>query len=110
MGMRPQYVTLADASVDPVEAIIPLNWRATPFNITLRAIVTGTDDYSVEYTSDDIRAEGWNPATANWSGIQDMVNAVATAEATLISPVRALRFTLNSGDGSVQLQVISAGK
>ncbi len=110
MGMRPVYLETADASGGPKSQLCPMNWRATPFNITIRTTITGTVDYDVQYTTDDIRAPGWTEAGANWAPLTGMDGATANAEATIISPVTCLRLLQNSGSGSVVAAVISAGK
>lgn len=109
MGMRPVYAETADASAADKTVLIPMNWRETPFNITLQTVVTGTVEYSVEFTNDDIRDPAFTEAGALWTALTGMSAATANALATLISPVTCLRLKQTDGSGSVELQVISAG-
>lgn len=105
MGMRPVYVTLAAAGFK----LVPMNWRKTPFNVTIRgALPLGGATYSVDYTTDDIRDPVFDAATALWSPVTGMVAAAAAAEATLISPVTCLRVT-QTGAGSTKVEIVSAG-
>lgn len=108
--MRPIELTTEDASEDPVSSpVCPLDLRLTPFQVTVDCVVTGTVDYDVQYTNDDIWAEGYDPATGNWIPMTDLDGEVADAVGTLISPVRAIRLLQNSGDGSVTARVVQAG-
>lgn len=108
--MRPVNLTTADASGGAKSSsVCVLDIYKTPFQVTLQALVTGTVAYTARYTKDDPFAAGFDPATANWTSITGMIAATASAEATLISPVRAVQLTQASGSGSVILQVIQAG-
>lgn len=108
--MRPITLTTSDASGgEQSTPVCPLDWRITPFQITLQANVTGVATFTVEYTSDDVYAVGYNPATGLWFPVTDMSAASADASATLISPVTAIRMRQTAGAGSVQLRVVQAG-
>lgn len=89
---------------------VPLSIAITPFQVTLQTVVTGTANYTVNYTKDDVYAAGYNPATGNWLPITGMTAATANAEATLISPVTAVQLVQNSGSGTTLLQVLQAGR
>lgn len=108
--MRPVTLTTSDASGAAVaSSICPLDLYLTPFQVTLMTDVTGTVDYDLQYTQDDVYASGYNPASGNWKTITGVDGATADAEATLISPVTAVRILQNSGNGSVSCRVIQAG-
>lgn len=112
MGMRPVTVETEDAS-GGVKASrpIPVNWRKAPFQLGLQVTTDGTVDYDVQYTLDDIRAEGWDPATANWLPCsQSLDGATSDASETFDIPCTALRLVQNDGSGSVLLRIVSAGK
>lgn len=106
MGMRP-------VTVDAVGAVttnpIPLNWRKTPHNVTLQvSVVSGVINATVQYTADDIRVAGWDPATANWFNHADLTAKTALSVGTIISPVTAVRMT-NADTGTARLTIVSAG-
>ena len=110
MPMRPVYVTLIDASGGAKSKLVPMNWRKTPFNITVRTVVvTAPVNYDIQYTADDIRDPAFTEAGANWTSLTGMAAATANAEATLISPVTCMRVLLNSGTGTLKTEIISAG-
>lgn len=108
--MRPITLTTSDASGgEQSTPVCPLDWRITPFQITLAADVTGTATFTVEYTSDDVFSATFNAATALWFPVTGMSAATADASATLISPVTAIRMRQTAGNGSVRLRVQQAG-
>lgn len=106
--MRPIYVTLSDASggaktSDP----IPLDQYARP-QISLQVNVTGTANFTVQQTLDDI----FDPAvTPVWVDHPDtaLVGATATAQGNYAYVPKATRIVLNSGNGSVKFDVVQAG-
>ena len=108
--MRPVTLTTSDASGAAVASpVCPLDLYLTAFQVTLMTVVTGTVDYDLQYTQDDVYAGGYDPSTGNWKTVTGVDGATAAAEATLISPVTAVRILQNSGSGSVSCRVIQAG-
>jgi hypothetical protein len=107
--MRPARYTLSDASVavktSPV--YVPDN-KISPFNVALSVEVTGTVDFDVEYTFDNVFATGYSPATGNWE-IHPTVNGTSTIDGNIAYPVTGIRVKLNSGDGSILFTIIQAG-
>lgn len=104
--MRPITISKTGAGAS---SPVPLDGYISPFNVTLRALVTGTVDYTIQYTSDDVYAVGYNPAVGDWTAITGMTVVAVDSEATLISPISAVRILVNSGAGSVALTVRQAG-
>lgn len=103
--MRPVSLDLVGAVTSPP---IPMDWRETPFNVTIQvSVVSGAINVTVQYTMDDIRREGWDPATANWFNHADLTAVVALANGTLISPVRAIR-AVNADAGTARVDIVSA--
>lgn len=88
---------------------IPLDGYITPFQVTLQTLVGGTVSYSIEVTNDNVFAAGYNPATGNWSAVTGLSTLTAAGQATLISPVAAVRINQASGSGTTTLIVRQAG-
>jgi hypothetical protein len=108
--MRPVTLTTSDASGGAVSsAVCPPDIYLTPFQITLQTIVTGTVNYDVQYTKDDVFSTTFVVASAQWTSVTGMTGATANAEETLISPVTGIRVLQNSGSGSVSLRILQAG-
>lgn len=87
-------------------APIPLDQYISPFNVSIGCTVTGTIDYTVQYTFDAVFASA-GPFT--WTNHADLTAQTATADGTYISPVSATRVLTNSGTGSVAMNVMQAG-
>lgn len=91
---------------------VNLNYHAQPFNVTVAVDVTGTVNYTLQYTYNDF----WTPTTY-WSTAQavtvwpDPILAAVTAdgESTYNDPITGVRVTINSGSGSAVLTVMQAG-
>lgn len=108
--MQPIIRTTSDASLAPVASgIVALDGWTSPFNIALSVRVTGTVDYTVQYTFDEIMFNGWTPATGNWVNHPSLTNKNATLDSNIAYPVMAVRIVQNSGSGSTVFTVIQAG-
>jgi hypothetical protein len=107
--MRPARYMLSDASVAPktTPVYVPDNY-ISPFNLAINVQVTGTVDFDVEYTFDNVFANGYNPATGNWT-VHPTLTGVSTIDGNIAYPVTGIRTKLNSGTGSVQVTIIQAG-
>jgi hypothetical protein len=81
----------------------------TPFNISLGVIVSGTSNYTVQYTYDDVFAVNYDPATGNWIDHPSLTTQAATKDSNIAYPVRGIRIKANSGAGTSTLTIIQAG-
>jgi len=113
---RPVYLTLSDASGGAKQTPAQLaNYNAQPFQLTISVKVTGTVNYTVQTTFNDVMGlpnpSSWSPTTPNPTWIDDPVLAAATAtgETTYGFPIQAWRVVLNSGTGSLAIAAIQAG-
>lgn len=112
--MRPVRVTLTAAGVSTP---IILDTYRNPFSVGIGVTKTGTVDYSVEFTYDDVFSSTFNPATASWFVVSGLGTAsppgtgvAVSANGVISSPVTAVR--LNSAtitSGSLVMTVIQAG-
>lgn len=104
--MKPINVSQTGAgSTDP----IPLNLNINPFNVSMAVVVTGTVNYTVQYTLDDVWASSYNPATGTWFNHASLVTDTANETGNFAFPVAAVRLTVNSGAGTAAMTVIQAG-
>lgn len=88
--------------------MIPVDWEANPTNIALNAVVTGTVNYTVNRTwASPYTTTGLYPA--NFAAISALTAQTATVQANLTNDFTALQLVINSGTGSVLLQVVQAG-
>lgn len=88
--------------------MIPLNFNNVITGIGLVAEVTGTVNYTLYHTYDDIYNGAITPV---WlpHGVSNMVNATSTQESNFVIPVSACQLILNSGSGSINFVVLQQG-
>lgn len=88
---------------------VPVDQYLNPTNITVSVEVTGTVNYTVQWTQDDVFASPpggpfiWYPAAAN------LVAATDTEAGSIGAPVAAIRLLTNSGGGTAKIIVRQAG-
>jgi len=104
--MRPVVYTVTGTQVSNVYA--PDHYL-TPFNVSLGCTVTGTSNYTVQYTYDNVFSATYNPATGNWVDHPSLTTQVATKDSNIAYPVRAIRIKANSGAGTTTLTITQAG-
>jgi hypothetical protein len=89
--------------------VFPPDHYVSPFNIALGVTVTGTVNYTVQYTFDDVFAKDFNPSTANWVDHPSLTAQTATKDSNIAYPVRGIRLSVASGTGTTRLTIIQAG-
>lgn len=87
-----------------------LDYKRNPFNVSVDCRVTGTVDYDLQYTHDNVFAADWNEGTAEWRTHSTIDGLTADADGYIAFPVRAIRILLNSGTGSVECRATQAGQ
>jgi hypothetical protein len=106
----PITITTSDASGGAITSnIVALDYWTSPFNIALSVVVTGTVNYTVQYTFDKIQEQGWVPSGGNWTNHPSLTTQTATKDSNLAYPATAVRIIQNSGTGSCLFTVIQAG-
>lgn len=109
---RPIYITLAAPGSTTAQLV---NFNAQPVNLSIAVVVTGTANYTVQYTYDDIMGlpdpYSWSPTTPSpvWFNDPILAATTTTADTTFNDPIQAWRVTLNSGSGSLAIKAIQAG-
>lgn len=108
--MQPNVQTTSDASGGAINTNpVVLDYWVSPFNIALSVRVTGTVNYTVQYTFDVINPNTWVASSANWNDHPSMSGKTATLDSNLAYPATAVRMVQNSGSGSCVFTVIQAG-
>ena len=83
------------------------NLSPSPFNVSLLLDVTGTLTASVEYTLDNVFAEGYAPASGVWNAVASMGSLTADTAGSLAYPVTAVRLNVTAfTSGSATLTVL----
>jgi hypothetical protein len=104
--MRPVVFTITGAGSSGVYA--PDHYTS-PFNVSLSVLVTGTVNYTVRYTYDDVFAKNYDPATGNWTPHPSLTTQSTTLDSNIAYPVRGIQLVVNSGSGTARLTAIQAG-
>lgn len=106
--MRP-VVTIANDGNSGVGPVIPIDQYTAPTNIALGVVVTGTVNYTVQHTYDNVFAANFNPGTAVWFNHPTLAAQTANADSNYAFPPRGVRIIRNSGTGSAQLTLVQSG-
>jgi hypothetical protein len=86
-----------------------MNLNTSPFNIGFGVVVTGTVNYTVQHTFDDVFSSTFNPSTAAWFDHPTIAALGANADGNYAFPVTAIRLLVNSGGGTARLTLLQAG-
>lgn len=115
--MRPQITSFSQIAGGSLTsgASLPVVYDIfhSPFNVSLFCVATGTVNYTVQHTGDDITNLG--AAACTWFNHDntDLVNATTSQNDNFAFPVTASRVFMNSlgtsGTESVKLTSIQAG-
>lgn len=108
--MYPITRSTSDASGGAVTTnIVALDTFATQFQTSIGCAVTGTANYTVQYTLDNVLANGYTPSSGTWYDITALAAKSATLSAYVDYPVTAVKMVQNSGNGSVVMTVLQTG-
>ena len=87
-------------------ATIPLDHYQSPFNVGIGVVVSGTVNYTIQHTFDDVQ----NPSvTPIWFSHPTLASLTANADGNYAFPVTAIKVLVNSGTGSATATVVQAG-
>lgn len=89
--------------------IVPCDQYINSTQITLAAAISGTVTYTIEFTCDDIYADGFNPSTATWYPHAVLASLTANACSNFMFPVTACRINNTAGTGTTTLTVLQSG-
>lgn len=81
-----------------------MNTNTNPFNVGFGVVVSGVVNYTVQHTFDD-PAIGFT----TWFNHPTIASQISSADGNYAFPVTGIRVTVNSGAGSVTLNLIQAG-
>lgn len=104
--MRPVQITVTGVAAS---APIVLDQYISPFAISIFCKISATATYTVQYTSDNVFAAGFNPATASWTDHSGLTAKTANADSSLAFPASAVRLNVTASSGTVTIIVRQAG-
>lgn len=83
---------------------IPMDYLQVPFNVGFGVVASGTVNYTVEHTFDDVTTVG--AAAPTVFAHEFVVAKTASDDGNYAFPVRAIRVTVNSGTGVATITVL----
>jgi hypothetical protein len=108
--MRPTTVSITSTAAPLSSALVPIDQYISPCNIAVGCIISGTVNYTVQHTFDNIFALNFDPATATWFNHPTLAAQIANADSNYAFPPRAIRVTKNSGTGTVSMTIVQSGR
>lgn len=88
---------------------INLDTLLNPFNLGIGAVVTGTINFSAQFTYDN-PSDPFTATLPTAFAPTAWASKTATQEGAITIPARAMRLLVNSGDGTVKLIALQAGQ
>lgn len=83
---------------------VVINTNVTPVNIGFAVVVSGTVNYSIQFSYDD-PAVGFT----TWFDDVTITSKTGNEDGSINFPISAIKVLVNSGTGTVTLNVIQAG-
>ena len=103
--MRPITFTLVNGQ----SQIVVLDKFLTPFQVEVDAVINGAATYGVQCSNDD-PFSGSNPTNFTTTPAAPIPPAtVASAQGSVLVPVRQLFASMTAGAGSVTIRIVQAG-
>ena len=98
--MRPQVITQSGTGST---AWIPLDYKQSPFNVGFGVLASGTVNYTIEHTFDDIFDTAVTPTAFKHSSLTAQT---ANKDGNYIVPIRAIRINNTAGTGSTTVTLL----
>jgi hypothetical protein len=87
-------------------SVAPLDTYRNPFNIGIGVVVSGTVNYTIQHTFDDVFNSAVTPV---WFSHPTLNALAVNADGNYAFPVRALKILVNSGTGTATATIVQAG-
>ena len=105
--MRPTQ--LSQTGVGRPTNVVIVDRYTSPANIAVGCVTSGTVNYTVQHTYDDPFAPGFTAAGATWFNHATLAAQTANADGNYAFAPRAISVNMNSGTGTVTINVIQSG-
>ena len=102
LGASTMGVGISPVSISPT---LPVNYMQQAFSSTQMVAVTGTIDYTVQYTEGAIYDT--QPSTLTWFNHATLVTDTTSQDGAITSPFRALRLRVNSLTATATISLTS---
>lgn len=101
--MRPIVITKTGAGSS---SVAPVDTYRNPFNIGLGVVVSGTVNYTIQHTFDDVFNSAVTPV---WFSHPTLTGQTTNQDGNYAFPVRAIKILVNSGAGTATATIVQAG-
>lgn len=101
--MRPIVISKTGAGSS---SIVPLDTYRNPFNVSIGVVVSGTVDYTIQHTYNDVQNSAVTPT---WYSQSSLTGKTANADGYYTFAVTAVKILVNSGTGSATATIIQSG-
>ena len=98
--MRPQVVSITGTGQS---AWIPMDYKQSPFNVGLGAVVNGTVTFDIEHTFDDVFDISITPTAFKNSTLTALSS---NKDGNYAFPIRAVRINNTSGTGTTTVTLL----
>lgn len=95
--------TVSRTGAGSTSAVV-INTNVTPVNIGFAVVVTGTVNYSVQYSYDSPSA-----GFTTWFDDATITSKTGNEDGSINFPITGLKVLVNSGAGTVTMNVVQAG-
>lgn len=87
-------------------SLAPMDQYQSPFNVGIGVVVSGTVNYTIQHTFDDVQ----NPSvTPVWFNHPTLNGLTANADGNYAFPVAAIKVLIGSGSGTATATLLQAG-
>lgn len=87
-------------------ATIPMDHYQTPFNVGIGVVVSGTVNYTIQHTFDNVQDSAVTPT---WFSHPTLAGLTANADGNYAFPVTGIKILVNSGTGTATATIVQAG-
>lgn len=84
----------------------PMDQYQSPFNVGMGIVVSGTVNYTIQHTFDDVQNPNVTPV---WFNHPTLFSQSANADGNYAFPVAAIKVLVNSGSGTATATLLQAG-
>ena len=105
MSMPNVAFTVTGVGTSPVYACD--NFQA-PFNVGYGTTISATATFKLEFTFDDVQADGYTPASGTWFTVTGTSGSTAVSGSFTI-PCRGMRLNVSASTGSMTVYFQQAG-
>lgn len=95
--------TVSRTGTGSTDAVV-INTNISPVNIGFAVVVTGTVNYSVQFTYDDPSV-----GFTTWFDDVSITSKTGNEDGSINFPITGMKVLVNSGSGTVTMNVVQAG-